>query len=317
MTAADLAAKLTAPFGAIGAPAGRCRACPLPVDGQLVDRPDGTGLHIGCDEPVPLPATIAAPASPFVAPAGPPPAHPLKGELISMVRWFESNSPRSLQRQIGPSEIGVDCMRRIAYKLLGTQPANDTADPWFAFVGSSVHDGLAYAIDQYQRLVLSRTGENLRYLIENRVQVTLDENGINGSCDLFDRDLFRVVDHKIVGETALRKYREQGPSTVYRKQVHIYGLGWENAGYEVREVAIAFYPRSNYLDNLHVWAEPYDRQIALDALNRLDSIRQLAAALPPNLIPAQPDPAGCAWCDFYRPGGPADATGCPGPLKPS
>jgi hypothetical protein len=294
-----------------------CRArCGEPLDPILW--PDG--LHLGCTDPAPIPTQLtitqlAAPASTFAAPAGPK-KHPLKAELTEIIRWFENSSPRSLQAAIGPSEIGVDCLRRIAYKVTGVPVANTDGDPWFAIIGTAVHDWLAEAIDTYQKAVLGRGKDNPRFHLEKRVTITADENGVSGSTDAFDIDHGRVIDHKVVGNDNLKKYRDNGPSNQYRIQAHLYGKGWEDAGYQVNEVVIVFYPRSNYLDQMHVWSEPYDRQVALAALSRLDTVRQMAAVLPIGLIPPTTDMAGCTWCDFYRPGGPADASGCPGPQDP-
>lgn len=319
---ADALARMLAPPAAgpkIGDPPGRCRACAVPLDSVLIDRPDDrTGLHHFCEEPVPLPP--AAPASPFTAPAGPPPPHPIKQELIGIIRWAEADKPRSRQTSLGPSEIGVDCLRRLGYRLTGTAAVNTVADPWFAIVGSAVHDWLDVAINQYNAKVLGppnggRIFEQRRYWTEQRVTISGDQFGLSGSCDLYDADRATVIDHKIVGASALKKYIEGGPSNQYRIQVQTYGLGWELAGRPVSEVAIAFYPRSGYLDDLHVWAEPYDPAVARNAISRATSVKQLAAVLPPNLIPAAPDPAACTWCPFYRPGLPADTDGCPGPLN--
>ncbi len=299
-----------------GAP--RCRACPEPLDPILWKQ----GLHVGCTEPAPIPTVAVAPApASFAAPAGKRPDHPLKAELIDLIRWADSHAPRSQQTALGPSEIGVDCIRRLAYRLTNTAAANDTADPWFAIVGTAVHDWLAVAIDRWTAEIdfgpnaHHRTPDSRRFLIEERVTATTDQYGVSGSCDLYDQQRRTVVDHKVVGPTALKKYLDHGPSSQYRIQVHTYGYGHEAAGRPVDEVAIAFYPRSGYLTDLHVWSEPYDRQVAVDALNRAATIQTLATALPPALIPAVPDAAACCWCPFYRPGGPADGTGCPGPIE--
>lgn len=276
----------------------QCRAnCGEPLDPVLW----GDGLHIGCTEPTPTPL--------FAAPAGPT-KHPLKDELIGIVRWAAANDPRTLQVALGPSDLGVDCMRRLAYGLSATAAVNDTADPWFAIVGKAVHEWLGTTIELFNANS-GRPFEQRRYWVEERLRITSDQFGLSGSCDLYDADRATVIDHKVVGATALKKYIDKGPSNVYRTQVHLYGLGHIQAGRPVREVAIAFYPRSGYLSDMHVWSEPFDAQIALDALRRAATVQQLATVLPPDQIPASPDPAGCTWCDFYRPGGPADATGCP------
>lgn len=280
------------------------------------------GLHAGCTEPAPIPGqlTITAPAaaaSPFAAPAGPK-THPIKQELIDLIRWAAADAPRSRQVAVGPSEIGVDCMRRLAYRYTGTAACNTASDPWFSIVGTAVHDWLDIAINQYNAKVLgppdgTREFAQRRYWTEERVTATADQHGVSGSCDLYDADRQTVIDHKVVGPTPLKKYRDSGPSNQYRIQVHLYGLGHAQAGRPVTEVAIAFYPRNGYLTDLHVWSEPYQPQIALDALGRAATVQQMAAVLPPALIPAHTDQAACTWCPFYRPGGPADATGCPGP----
>jgi hypothetical protein len=256
-------------------------------------------------QPIPSPLT---PPGTFSAPAGP---HPLKAEMIKIIRWADATTPRSLQREIGMSEVGADCLRRLAYRLAELPDVNTTVDPWFSIMGKAVHAWLAETLAAWNNA--PEYGGPV-FQIEQRVVATSDQYGVAGSTDFYRNAL--VGDHKLVGADALRKYRDNGPSNQYRVQVHVNGLGWEQAGWPVDEVAILFYPRSGYLDSMHVWSEPYNRQVALDALARLASVRQLTAVLAPHgaygNIPAQPDKAGCVWCPFYRPGAPADATGCPG-----
>ena len=57
----------------------------------------------------------------------------LKRELMHVIEDAIVNHPRSLQKRIGPSEVGHPCPRRIAYTLLGAGPFNPFPDvPWLA-----------------------------------------------------------------------------------------------------------------------------------------------------------------------------------------
>ena len=69
-----------------------------------------------------------------------PHATALKHELSQVILWNEHNAPRSLQRAIGPSELGDPCDRKLAYRIAGIEPVN-FGDPWPAIVGTSIHDG--------------------------------------------------------------------------------------------------------------------------------------------------------------------------------
>lgn len=236
-------------------------------------------------------------------------ADDLRITLHDIITTAARNTPRSLQKQIGPSEVGLECPRRLAYRWLDWPTANPGGDPWPAIVGTATHTWLADALEQHNQ-VLGRT----RWLVEQRVTIRGD---LNGSCDAYDLDTDTVLDHKVVGETAMRHYR-RAVRHQYRVQAHLYGLGWENAGYTPRRVALVFYPRGGLLSGLYVWAEPYNRQIAQDALDRLDAIRELANRLrvdeDPDAwqhIPANPGP-DCRWCPWMRPGSRDLSQGCPG-----
>lgn len=235
-------------------------------------------------------------------------ADDVKLAMTGAVKYAAANAPRSLQAAIGPSEVGVECTRRLAYKLLDWPTANPGGDPLPSFIGTGAHAQVAEALEMHNQI------EPGRFLIEERVKVA---PGLSGSCDCYDTGLDAVVDHKFVGTGSMRKYKANGPSTVYRTQVHLYGLGWENAGRTPKHVAIAFYPRGGLLSGLHVWAEPYDRQIALDALARLDTTRAALIALDPELTPANwalfPTVPGhaCEYCPWYAPGSTDLARGCP------
>src|SRR6202007_2411815 len=90
-----------------------------------------------------------------------------------------------------------------------------------------------------------------------------------------------VVDWKSVGPTQLTKYKAKGPGGQYRAQAHLYGRGWARRGQDVRHVAVMFLPRNGELREAYFWSEPYDEQVAIQALQRLEGIPLTARALGP------------------------------------
>ena len=69
-----------------------------------------------------------------------------KQAVYDVIRGAIANHPRSLQKRIGPSEIGTPCDRRIGYKLLG-QDENPRGDAWKPTVGTAVHGWLEKALE--------------------------------------------------------------------------------------------------------------------------------------------------------------------------
>lgn len=186
------------------------------------------------------------------------------------------NQPRSLQRAIGPSEIGTDCIRCLARKLMGIEkiPGEGIADvPWLPFIGTSVHAQL----EDFFRDENDRLGK-VRWFVETRLPIgRIGDKEITGSCDLFDSETGTVIDHKVVGTTKLKSVPKKGPGNTYRVQAHLYGLGWTNLGYEVENVAVKFYPRNDIsLTSSHYWYEKYDETIALAALERANEVLRQA-----------------------------------------
>ncbi|WP_406419990.1 hypothetical protein [Streptomyces sp. NBC_00842] len=224
------------------------------------------------------------------------------------------HAPRSLQRRIGPSEVGADCDRRLAYKLSDWPEVAADGDPIASVLGTAFH---AWMEDAFTEREKASPG---RYKIEERVTVrqgVTEAASLTGSSDLYDRASGTVWDWKLVGVSSLDKYRRGGPSDQYRIQAHLYGLGQENAGETPRRVAICFVGRHHEL-RVHVWTEPYNRQVALDALARLDAIRDQLLALDPESHPerwsefAIPDKPNCRFCPWLKPGSTDLSTGCPG-----
>jgi hypothetical protein len=138
-------------------------------------------------------------------------------ELLAFIEHGISQQPRSLQKRIGPSEIGHPCARRIGYKLLGHDEVNTGDVPWLPFIGTSVHAGLEGIFDQANLHLADGNGANPmtgqeRFLIENKVTTCNLGDDIDGSTDLYDRVTATVIDWKIVGATQRKKYRSKGPA---------------------------------------------------------------------------------------------------------
>ena len=242
------------------------------------------------------------------------PVEQLEQDYLSVITSAIHAHPRSQQAEIGPSEIGHPCARRIAYKLSGRPEAAGKVN-WKATVGTALHAWLEAAFDaDNMSWVLGHGAE--RWLVETRVTVGQDGRGrpVTGSCDLYDRATRTVIDHKTVGPTQLTDYRRHGPSQQYRVQANLYGLGWLNVGQPVEHVAIAFLPRSGDLSEAYVWRAPFDPQMGLDALQRLAGI-QLALdtlGLPTAAAALPTADAWCHLCPFYKAKSVDLADGCPG-----
>ena len=231
----------------------------------------------------------------------------LSHEIQRNIGNAAANAPRSLQKTVGPSEVGSPCIRRIGYKLLDVEPVNKP-DTWLATIGTAVHSWMASTYEAEN----SRLAEP-RYLVEQRVEVA---PGLGGSVDLYDIERGLVLDWKVVGDSSLKRYKSAGPGEQYRTQVHLYGLGFKNAGYDVKHVGIAFLPRGGSLRGMHIWSEPFDESIAQDGINRLNLAREVVGAGGTAAIPLLPATESyCHFCPFHLPASTELLVGCPGADK--
>lgn len=230
----------------------------------------------------------------------------LEQRITAIIKSADANKPRSKQLHIGPSELGDPCVRKLAYKMMDVAKVNLVTDPWPAISGSAIHEWLADAFG---------TTDNGNWLVEHRVTA---RPGLSGTVDLFDIDNGIVIDHKCVGATSMKARKLEGPTKQQLVQLSIYAYGLKQAGYDVKQIALAFYPLGGMLSGLHVWLGDYDEQIAIDAMQRLDDTIQLLVMLDPEDNPANwkliPFEASrlCHYCPWYLPDNDDLTKGCAG-----
>lgn len=206
------------------------------------------------------------------------------------------NQPRSLQKRIGPSEMGIPCSRTILHKLARSEePPRGPA--WKPQVGTALHDQQER---WFTKAAAKGASEENRWLCEQSVvvgQISGEDHA--GSTDLFDGWGHAVGDWKFVGPSRLKHYRAKGPSAQYRTQAHLYGRGWALEGWQVDLVMIFFIPRDGELSDSYVWSEPYNEAVALDALARMNQLDGLLKAIgleqALSLYPLCDD-RFCTWC---------------------
>lgn len=241
----------------------------------------------------------------------------LRRELLHVIGEAIDDHPRSQQIAIGPSEIGTPCERRIGYKLLNTPTANHQPPAWRPTVGTAVHSWLEDVFGAWN--INAGLIENPRWMVETRLDVG-DINGVPlaGTGDLFDTATGTSIDWKIVGTTTLRKAksavaRGEIHNPAYRVQGHCYGRGWQRRGYEVHTVAVCFLPSAGELSDAVFWSEPYDEQIAVDALARTSRIHTIVGGFGERALPILPTAdAYCGHCPWFTAGATDPTVACPG-----
>lgn len=236
-------------------------------------------------------------------------------ELLWIITDAIENHPRTLQKKIGPSEIGGPCARQIGYKLLGLDIVNTTPPPnWKATVGTAVHALLETYFDRFNLMFADSTGGQERFLVEHRVNVgTIGGIDIWGNDDLYDRVTATVIDWKTCTPEKIRHYKANGPGQKYRAQAHLYGRGFIAQGMPVDNVMLVFLLRNGELRDHYIWHEPYDEQVALDALARANAIHAATALGGRAALALLPTADHyCSNCPFFKARSTDPAQGCPG-----
>lgn len=276
-------------------------------------------------------------------------------ELRSLIADRIENHERSLQRIIGASEIGTPCVRKLALKLSDVDPVPeqlDADDKWRATVGAAVHDWLA-AMLRADNERLHRESEEFwsrgfeehrgraktavakgaqchpwckpgshvdRWVIEHRTPIgTIDGREIPGTLDVYDRHSKTMIDWKVPGPTAIKKYRSQkDPGPEYRTQVQLYGRGLSRiAGEDVQYVGIMFLPSNGELKTAFYWEEPFDPEVGKEALRRarelLRFVQEEQAADGDDSVfrRLKTTDDHCSHCPFFSPGS-NNPVECPG-----
>lgn len=202
--------------------------------------------------------------------------HPLQRMILLAIEQQDMARPRSLQREVGPSDLGDPCDHCLAAKLAGWQKRPEVG--WLPYIGRAVHAELAQAFTDTEV-----------WATEQHVAIgRLAGAWVKGTADLIHWPTRTVIDFKVVGKTTLEAARKGRVSEQYRNQVHLYAMG-----IRARHVAIAFLPRNEVsLNSMVYWTEPYDAVRAYNVMERAESLLHVD-------VTKQERAKGCYDCPRY------------------
>lgn len=205
-------------------------------------------------------------------------------ELMDAWKAKDDARARSRQRGVGMSSLG-GCARRVHYELTGADRPNHGAQRRLgSLLGTAFHTEVES---------LGLPGET---------ELAVEVGGVPGHLDRFYEEYVR--DWKFTKKSTIEWIKKQGVSRQYRWQIQTYALALSQQGYKVKGCKIIYIPKDGDEEDCYVWTEPFDPQIAQDALNWLEVIRRAGEQ---GYIPQPEKHASfCAkYCPFYGlcPGG--------------
>jgi len=208
----------------------------------------------------------------------------------------DNSRARSQQVAVGPSAIG-GCHRRLWHDLAQTEPTN-VGDKLAAILGTMVHKGIEEAL---------RTVDP--FGVQYELEISVEADGIPGNVDCYDKINQMVIDWKTIKKGNGRYFGKANRQQMW--QIHMYGYLLSKNGYTVKDVALVGIPRDGKFKDILVYSEPYDENIAQEALAHLWETKDMVE------IGEKPYPekplAFCAdFCPYYDPSG---EVGCPSTQK--
>lgn len=226
-------------------------------------------------------------------------------EVKEMVLDYCRSRPRNMQVSLGPSSVGDPCDRSLVARLSNLPSSDVDGNPWYSFMGTAIHAEMALVLEHWNKK-LEAEGKPADWLIEHKLAIQPPIVPY-GHGDAYKISKGQVIDWKLLGKGTSDEISANGPSEIYRVQTHVYGLGYFLLGLEVKEVAVVALPRNPsavlpFLHEMVVWSEPWDQQLALNALTRVEKLfdvtRKLnAAEQPRRLLTVHATPhKGCMYC---------------------
>ena len=199
--------------------------------------------------------------------------------LLHVLHSKDASRDRSMQTEVGPSEIG-GCKRKVWYRLNAQPHTNENQSKLAAIMGTAIHAAIEEAIGAIDP-------EGKEYLVETEVAY----GDMKAHVDLFVPSSGAVIDWK----TSKIKNLGYFPSTQQRWQVQLYGYLLSKNGYEVKTVNLVAIARDGSEKDIKVHTEPYDESMALTALNWLASVKASTVLPEP-----EKDQSFCKdYCQYY------------------
>jgi len=196
-----------------------------------------------------------------------------KETLVKLLVDADNARPRSQQKAIGVSALG-SCRRQVWHQLQGDLETNPTLR-LAAILGTAIHTAIEKALP------------NDGALIEHRVEV----DGYPPATIDYYKD-GEVVDWK----TITLKNVDYFVSKQKRWQVQSYAYLLSLTGVEVHTVTLVGIPRDGNENDIVVYSEPFDKNVALEAFDWLKQIEDATEAPQPEREPA----TFCKkYCGFY------------------
>lgn len=191
-------------------------------------------------------------------------AEPTSAELLLM---WDRMRPRSLQRELGMSEVG-GCQRRTGYILSGQEPDSSSSSIQAA-LGTAIHAAVADAL----RYLQAQGAIPPEDLIEHEVRFA----GLLGHLDRYRSRDATVDDTKTNRDSMnIGWVKRRGPAQRELWQVHLYGAGLIRQGRPVLRVALNYIARDSGVE--YRWEAPFDPSHVRDALDWLDFVRRTPVA---------------------------------------
>jgi CRISPR/Cas system-associated exonuclease Cas4 (RecB family) len=199
--------------------------------------------------------------------------------LLHVLHAQDASRDRSLQTEVGPSEIG-GCKRKVWYRLNAQPHTNDNQSKLAAIMGTAIHAAIEEAIGALDP-------EGKEYLVETEVAY----GDMKAHVDLFVPSTGAVIDWK----TSKIKNLGYFPSNQQRWQVQLYGYLLSKNGYEVKTVNLVAIARDGAEKDIKVHTEPYDETMALAALSWLSNVKASTTLPEP-----EKDASFCKdYCQYY------------------
>lgn len=183
-----------------------------------------------------------------------------------IIQALTKPSERSKQRLVGASQIG-GCAYHLGLDMLeskNTEHVPESETGMAAWLGTAMHSHIESTLD-------------LPGAIQEAKVDIFEIPGygkIGGHVDLYWNK--SVLDWKLQGKwkvdkqkLAYRKAPHTIPDTTYRVQLHLYGYGLVQAGYEVETVNLVSFPKlSNNFNDITIYTEKYNPELVQKAIDR-------------------------------------------------